>query len=133
MTIMNPVTASRYYKYMYEFCTMYCKPNDCPEDVSCLNAHSKRMIRRIPKQDPYLGRLFNYIPKQYLQYKKSKKCSFGYKSFLAHGQLEIIFHPLLYKTKLCLSKLENGILLQVWHLLHKGSQTQRVPELGSDL
>jgi len=95
-------------KYMYEFCTRRCTWKECPKDASCFDAHSKVMCRRVPKQIWSLGGLFNYIPEHCPQYKWKKKCNFGDNCFRAHGWLEVIFHPLLYKTKLCKSTHENG-------------------------
>jgi len=37
------------------------------------------------------------------------KCSMGKACHLAHGWLEVIYHPLLYKTKLCQSTLKKGV------------------------
>jgi len=105
---MNGGTSSLDDKYMYEFCTKRCNRKDCPKDVTCFDAHSKAMSRRIPKQLKSLGGLFNYIPEHCPQYKWKKRCSAGESCFRAHGWLEIIFHPLLYKTKLCKSTHENG-------------------------
>jgi len=96
-------------KYMYEFCTRRCTWKECPKDASCFDAHSKVMCRRVPKQIWSLGGLFNYIPEHCPQYKWKKKCCSGDNCFRAHGWLEVIFHPLLYKTKLCKSTHENGV------------------------
>jgi len=109
---MKGETSNQDYRYMYEFHTVFCNKNECQDDGSCFNAHSKHMIRRVPKQDPSLGGLFNYIPKYCPEYKKTKKCSLGDKCFRSHGHLEVIFHPLLYKTKLCQSRLDNGVCLK---------------------
>jgi len=67
------------------------------------------MMRRVPKIIPSKGNLFNYIPKACPEYKKTKKCSKGDACYLAHGWLEIIYHPLLFKTKLCESSLKEGV------------------------
>jgi len=40
------------------------------------------------------------------------KCSMGKACYLAHGWLEIIYHPLLYKTKLCESTLKKEVCSQ---------------------
>jgi len=40
------------------------------------------------------------------------KCRMGESCPRAHGWLEVIFHPLLYKTKMCKSNLENGACRQ---------------------
>jgi len=105
---MNGETSNLDDKYMYEFCTKRCSWKDCPKDVTCYDAHSKAMSRRVPKQLKSLGGLFNYIPEHCPQYKWKKRCSAGESCFRAHGWLEVIFHPLLYKTKLCKSTHENG-------------------------
>jgi len=105
---MNGETSNLDDKYMYEFCTKRCSWKDCPKDVTCFDAHSKAMSRRVPQQLKSLGGLFNYIPEHCPQYKWKKRCSAGESCFRAHGWLEIIFHPLLYKTKLCKSTHENG-------------------------
>jgi len=96
-------------KYMYEFCTRRCTWKECPKDATCFDAHSKVMCRRVPKQIWSIGGLFNYIPEHCPQYKWKKKCCSGDNCFRAHGWLEVIFHPLLYKTKLCKSSHENGV------------------------
>merc|ERR1719317_592308 len=67
------------------------------------------MSRRVPIQLESNRGLFNYIPEHCPQYKKTKKCDAGDACFRAHGWLEVIFHPLLYKTKLCESTHENGV------------------------
>lgn len=95
-------------KYMYEFCTKRCTWKECPKDATCFDAHTKVMCRRPPKQIWSMGGLFNYIPEHCPQYKWKKKCSSGDNCFRAHGWLEVIFHPLLYKTKLCKSTHEDG-------------------------
>jgi len=104
---MNGFAANLDDKYMYEFCTKRCTKKDCPRDVTCFYAHSKVMSRRVPRLQ-HSG-LFNYIPEHCPWYKKKNKCRFGDSCFRSHGWLEVIFHPLLYKTKLCESTHENGI------------------------
>jgi len=106
---MNGGTSNLDDKYMYEFCTKRCTWKDCPKDVTCFDAHSKAMSRRVPRQLKSLGGLFNYIPEHCPQYKWKKRCKLGDSCFRAHGWLEVIFHPLLYKTKLCKSIHENGV------------------------
>jgi len=96
-------------KYMYEFCTKRCRWKECPKNVTCFDAHSKGMSRRVPVQIGSNRGIFNYIPEHCPQYKKTKKCDAGDACFRAHGWLEVIFHPLLYKTKLCESTHENGV------------------------
>jgi len=67
------------------------------------------MKRRVPKQMRSSGGLFNYIPEPCQEFEKFKRCRFGDSCPRSHGWLEIIFHPLLYKTKLCKSRLQNGV------------------------
>jgi len=104
---MNRLKATLDDKYMYEFCTKRCTKKDCPKDVSCFDAHSKVMSHRVPRL--LHSGLFNYIPEHCPWYKKKNKCRFGDSCFRSHGWLEVIFHPLLYKTKLCESIHENGM------------------------
>jgi len=106
---MNGGTSNLDDKYMYEFCTKRCTWKDCPKDVTCSDAHSKAMSRRVPRQLKSFGGLFNYIPEHCPQYKWKKRCKLGDSCFRAHGWLEVIFHPLLYKTKLCKSTHEDGV------------------------
>lgn len=96
--------------YMYEFRTNFCKKKRCRSKSKCFDAHSKNMKRRVPKLNA--DGLFNYIPEDCPQWKNSKKekqCSWGDKCLRSHGFLEKIFHPLLYKTKICKSSHKNGI------------------------
>jgi len=68
------------------------------------------MKRRVPKLNA--DGLFNYIPEECPQWKnskKEKKCTWGDKCLRSHGFLEKIFHPLLYKTKICKSSHKSGI------------------------
>jgi len=66
------------------------------------------MRRRVPKLGED-GR-FNYIPKSCPHWQSmNNKCSMGDKCRRSHGWLENIFHPLLYKTKMCKSYLKNGV------------------------
>jgi len=106
---MTGVTGNNDDKYMYEFCTRRCTWKECPKDATCWDAHSKVMCRRVPKRIWAIGGLFNYIPEHCPQYKWKKKCNAGSNCYLAHGWLEVIFHPLLYKTKLCKSTHVNGV------------------------
>jgi len=94
---------------MYKFRTKRCCNKKCKKGKGCFNIHSRDMSRRVPKQIPNRGHLFNYIPHACPEYKDQKKCAMGKECFLAHGWLEIIFHPLLFKTKLCESSLKNGV------------------------
>jgi len=94
---------------IHEVCKNSRKEKENPSHLTCVNTNSSFQDRRIAYQDPALGGLFNYIPKECPHYKKYRKCRLGDKCFRAHGQIEIIFHPLLYKTKLCQSSLENGV------------------------
>jgi len=94
---------------MYKFRTKKCSDKKCKKGKSCFNCHSNNLTRRCPKQIQSRGKLFNYVPKACPEYKKSWKCSKGDACFLAHGWLEIIYHPLIYKTKLCNSRLMNGV------------------------
>jgi len=45
--------------------------------------------------------LFNYIPKSCPEWEKNNRCISGDNCPRAHGWSEIVFHPLLYKTKMC--------------------------------
>jgi len=47
-----------------------------------------------------------------LNKKKEKKCEKGDSCLRSHGWLEVIFHPLLFRTKVCKSRLKNGVCLQ---------------------
>jgi len=91
--------------YMYEFRTKPCTKEWCQNPSTCFDYHSEIMRRRVPKYGEQ--GLFNYIPKPCLQCKKNKKCPFGDSCPWAHGWLEVIYHPLLYKTKLCNSYRRN--------------------------
>jgi len=53
--------------------------------------------------------LFNYIPKPCPEWENNNKCISGDSCPRAHGWLEIIFHPLLYKTKMCSSYQRYGL------------------------
>jgi len=53
--------------------------------------------------------LFNYIPKSCPEWEKHNTCISGDSCRRAHGWLEIIFHPLLYKTKMCPSYQRFGV------------------------
>jgi len=96
-------------KFMYEFRTKSCKKKGCKKNRVCFYAHSRAVRRRVPKQEKGREGMFNYIPVECLHYKKSQKCKLGNKCHLAHGWLEVIFHPLLYKTKMCNSSLKKGL------------------------
>jgi len=93
--------------YMYGFRTKFCKIKKCRNPSKCFDAHSSVMKRRVPtlRKDG----LFNYIPKLCPQWENSKKCNKGDSCHFSHGWLEIIFHPLLYKTKICKSNHKNGV------------------------
>jgi len=93
--------------YMYTFRTNRCTKKRCRNASKCFDAHSQVMRRRVPEQDEN-GR-FNYIPEPCPQWKEAKKCCIGKSCPRSHGWLEIIFHPLLYKTKMCRSYHKNGI------------------------
>jgi len=96
--------------YMYKFRTNMCSERRrCSNPAGCFDAHSKLMKRRVPIQVKSNGGLFNYIPKICPEWQKSKKCTFGENCPRSHGWLEVIFHPLLYKTKLCKAPRRNGV------------------------
>lgn len=96
--------------YMYKFRTNICSERRrCSNPAGCFDAHSKLMKRRVPIQVKSNGGLFNYIPKICPEWQKSKKCPFGENCPRSHGWLEVIFHPLLYKTKLCKAPRRNGV------------------------
>lgn len=95
--------------YMYKFRTKLCLVKDkCENPSTCFDAHSVLMKRRVPKWNHVSG-VFNYIPEPCQQWQRSKTCNMGKNCPLSHGWLEIIYHPLLYKTKLCKSERKNGI------------------------
>jgi len=95
---------------MYTFGTKLCSGRrQCRNRSTCFDAHSITMMRRVPRQVHSNGGLFNYIPEPCQEFQRSKKCRLGDSCPQAHGWLEIIFHPLLYKTKLCRAKRHNGI------------------------
>jgi len=95
--------------YMYKFRTKLCAVRGtCKNPATCFDAHSITMRRRVPKYINASG-LFNYIPEPCQQWERSKTCSRGQNCPLSHGWLEIIYHPLLYKTKLCKSQRHDGV------------------------
>lgn len=96
--------------HMYKFRTKLCyRKRQCKNPSSCFDAHSNLMKRRVPKLiGSNRGWLFNYTPEACLEWQRSKKCRMGEKCTRSHGWLEMIFHPLLYKTKLCESTHQNG-------------------------
>jgi len=93
--------------YMYKFRTSPCTKKPCRQPNNCSNSHSLLMRRRVPMQ----GRkgLFNYIPKPCPEWKKHKKCVLRDSCSQAHGWLEMIYHPLRYKTKMCESYEKSGV------------------------
>jgi len=93
--------------YMYKFRTKKCTKKRCRNPPRCFDIHSRGMKRRVPEQDE--NGYFNYIPERCPQWQKSKKCCLGNSCTRAHGWMEIIFHPLLYKTKMCRSYLKDGV------------------------
>lgn len=96
--------------YMYKFRTNLCsEKRRCTNPSGCFDAHSNIMKRRVPTQMKSNGGLFNYIPEACPEWRKSKKCFMGKSCPRSHGWLEIIFHPLLYKTKLCKAPRRNGV------------------------
>jgi len=95
---------------MYKFRTELCnRKRRCKNPSNCFDAHSSIMKRRVPRQVKSNGGLFNYIPEPCPYWEKSKKCRMGVKCPRSHGWLEVIFHPLLYKTKLCKSRRKQGV------------------------
>jgi len=93
--------------YMYKFRTSPCTKKPCRKPKSCFNAHSMVMRRRVPMRG--CKGLFNYIPKPCPEWEKHKKCNLRDRCPLAHGWLEMIYHPLLYKTKMCESYQKSGV------------------------
>jgi len=93
--------------YMYKFRTKRCTKKRCRNPSKCFGAHSEVMMRRVPS----LGKdgLYNYIPEPCPQWQELKNCSLGKSCQRSHGWLERIFHPLLYRTKMCKSGLKNGV------------------------
>jgi len=61
------------------------KEKENQSDLTCVNTNILFQDRRIAYQNPDLGGLFNYIPKECPHYKKYRKCRLGDKCFLAHG------------------------------------------------
>jgi len=95
---------------MHRFRTKLCtKKPRCRNPSNCFDAHSKSMKRRVPRQVQANGGLFNYIPEPCQEFLKTKRCRLGDGCPQSHGWLETIFHPLLYKTKLCKSQRQNGV------------------------
>jgi len=96
--------------YMYKFRTNLCsEKRRCSNPSDCFDAHSNIMKRRVPKMMKSNGGLFNYIPEPCPEWQKSRKCKMGKSCPRSHGWLETIFHPLLYKTKLCTAPRQNGV------------------------
>lgn len=94
--------------YMYKFRTKFCSMRgNCRRRGTCSDAHSKITKRRVPALDEK-HRKWNYIPKPCPQYRRSNSCSLGDSCPRSHGWLEVIYHPLIYKTKLCKSKCKKG-------------------------
>jgi len=99
--------------YMLKFRTKLCtRKKQCKNPSRCFDAHSNLMKRRVPKRVWSNGGLFNYIPEPCQEWQRSKKCSLGDSCTRSHGWLEMIYHPLLYKTKLCKSKRQNGVCIE---------------------
>jgi len=96
--------------YMYKFRTKHCTKKICRNPSKCFDAHSEVMRRRVPTQGEH--GLWNYIPEPCPQWQKLKKCSLGKSCPRSHGWLEVIFHPLLYRTKMCKSDVKNGVCRQ---------------------
>lgn len=97
--------------YMYKFRTNLCSEKRwCTNPSGCFDAHSNIMKRRVPKWMKS-GR-FNYVPEACPEWRISKRCFMGKNCPRSHGWLEIIFHPLLYKTKLCTAPRQNGVCSQ---------------------
>jgi len=94
--------------YMYKFRTNFCSMRGNCRRQGCSDAHSKITKRRVPALDEK-RRKWNYIPKPCPQYRRSNNCNLGDSCPRSHGWLEVIYHPLIYKTKLCKSKRKNGI------------------------
>jgi len=80
---------------------------NCHRWGTCSDAHSKITKRRVPALDEKRHR-WNYIPKPCTQWSRSNNCSLGDSCPRSHGWLEVIYHPLIYKTKLCKSKRRYG-------------------------
>jgi len=81
-------------RYLFDFKTQPCRDLHC-EDLECWNYHSYKDKRRVPL----------YLPEaQGFAYSNSTctATSCRYPDCLyAHNGLEVSFHPLLYRTKLC--------------------------------
>jgi len=92
---------------MYNFRTKLCTKRRCRKSWRCFDAHSLLEKRRVPMQGK--KGLFNYIPKSCPEWEKHNTCISGDSCRRAHGWLEIIFHPLLYKTKMCASYQRFGV------------------------
>lgn len=87
---------------VYRYKTVECSKQQCKPERDCWNYHNPGDRRRVPVFDPETC-WFNYF---------SKKCAItswhsacGY----AHNTFELGFHPLLYRTKLCLGNRTAGL------------------------
>jgi len=96
--------------YMYKFRTNLCTKRRCRKSWRCFDAHSLLEKRRVPMQGQQ--GLFNYIPKPCPEWERNNKCIIGDSCPRAHGWSEMIFHPLLYKTKMCASYQRYGVCRQ---------------------
>jgi len=116
--------------YMYQFRTKACTKQRCHHPKTCFGTHSRFSLgtrRRVPKQDEH--GCFNYIPKHCPEWQKTKYCRLGDSCLRSHGWTEIIFHPLLYKTKRCSSRHENGICKQYGVLCAKAHSAKELRNL----
>jgi len=116
---------------MYKFRTKKCCKRKCKKGKVCFDYHSKELARRVPKQIPSRSNIFNYIPQACPDYKKQKKCPRGNSCHLAHGWLEIIYHPLVFMTKLCECKSMKGVCRKYWIYCTKAHNESEIRNLVS--
>lgn len=125
-------------RMMYEFktklCPSYGNPGGCRlRDSDCFNSHKRKPQRRVPVLK---GRQFNYIPKMCQNF-KNRKCDKGVLCGHAHSFLEIIYHPLVFRSKPCeYMRSQNGICRGrglFCAKAHKKCEIRNLPELyGKD-
>jgi len=96
--------------YPYKFRTKTCTKKRGRYSKRCFYNHGNGMRRRAPEQ--HERGCFNYIPTHCQQWQKTKNCCLGDSCVRAHGWMEINFHPLFYKTKMCRSYLKNGVCFE---------------------
>lgn len=115
-------------RYLYTFKTQPCRELLC-EDGECWNYHGFKDRRRIPQFNPST---LNFAYSTTLC--TSATCSYP-DCPSSHNGLEMSFHPVLYKTKLCTGRLEDGRCnVRGLHCAYAHSQAEiRTPGLMYDL